>query len=51
LLDGIMLQGDEGLEKLAVLLCKLVTVRVLLDFALSVQALATSALKGEDPVA
>lgn len=46
-----MLQGDEGLEELAVLLCELVAVGVLLDFALSVQALATSTLKGEDPVA
>jgi hypothetical protein len=47
----IVLECHERLEQLAVLLCKLVAIRVLLDLTLTVQALATPALEWVDLVA
>ena len=46
-----MLQRHEGLQQVGVLVCKLLAVRVLLNFALAGQSLATAALEGVDLVA
>ncbi len=46
-----MFERDECLEELAVFLCEIVAIRVLLDFAFSVQTLTTPALEWKDLVA
>ena len=46
-----MLQSHEGLQQATVLVCKLLAVRVLLNFTLTAQSLPTAALEREDLVA
>lgn len=46
LLAGIMLELDEGLEKVAVLACESSAVRVLLNLSLLIQSLATVTPEG-----
>ena len=50
-LTRIVLQRHEGLQQVGVLVCKLLAVRVLLNFALAGQSLPTAALEGVDLVA